>query len=410
MTTMTLSGKITLPALHSGQQALEDAWVKSGARFRTAACGRRFGKSVFAQRLLCRAAFYRRPVAYFAQSYKLLEDTWRSLTAILKPAIISSSRVEHRIELATGGIVEGWTLEDRDAGRSRKYGVVVVDEAGLCPHLGGTWNNAIRPALADLQGSAWFLGTPKGRGYFYELFNKGADALQKDYFSHRAPTHANPHIKPTEIEAMRESMTERSYRQEILAEFLEDGGGVFRGVRACATAVPQARGTAGHAYSIGVDWARSGDFSVFAVVDSTAGECCHLERMTGVEYAHQMIRLRALWERFNKPPILAESNSMGQPVIEALNRSGMPVRPFVTSNTSKAQVIDALCLAFERGALRVIPDPVLVAELEAYESERLPSGAIRYGAPDGQHDDTVIALCLAWWAQASPRMSIGAQG
>ena len=67
------------------------------------------------------------------------------------------------------------------------------------------------------------------------------------------------------------------------------------------------------------------------------------------------------------------------------------------TNATKANLIDALALAFERGAIRILPDPVLIGELQAYEAERLPSGLMRYGAPQGMHDDTVMALALAWF-------------
>ena len=87
---------------------------------------------------------------------------------------------------------------------------------------------------------------------------------------------------------------------------------------------------------------------------------------------------------------------MGQPLIEQLQAAGLPVVPFTTTAASKQIAVDALALAFERGALRIIPDPTLIAELQAYEAERLPSGMLRYGAPSGMHDDTVMALMLAW--------------
>jgi len=45
---------------------------------------------------------------------------------------------------------------------------------------------------------------------------------------------------------------------------------------------------------------------------------------------------------------------------------------------------------------------VLIGELQAYEMERLPSGMLRYSAPDGMHDDTVMALALGWQALAKP--------
>ena len=70
------------------------------------------------------------------------------------------------------------------------------------------------------------------------------------------------------------------------------------------------------------------------------------------------------------------------------------------TNASKGNMVEALGLAFERGDIRILPDPVLVGELQAYEMERLPSGMTRYSAPDGMHDDCVMSLALAWQALA----------
>jgi hypothetical protein len=55
-------------------------------------------------------------------------------------------------------------------------------------------------------------------------------------------------------------------------------------------------------------------------------------------------------------------------------------------------------LTTHSGDIRILVDPVLVSELVAYQAERLPSGLMRYGAPGGQHDDTVMALAMAWTA------------
>lgn len=69
---------------------------------------------------------------------------------------------------------------------------------------------------------------------------------------------------------------------------------------------------------------------------------------------------------------------------------------FQTTAQSKGPLIDSLALAFEKAEISVLNDPVLMGELQAYTLERLPSGRFRYGAPEGMHDDTVIALALAW--------------
>jgi hypothetical protein len=61
-------------------------------------------------------------------------------------------------------------------------------------------------------------------------------------------------------------------------------------------------------------------------------------------------------------------------------------------------VAEHLSLGIEQGHVTLLQDPVQTGELLAYEGTRLPGGLIRYGAPDGGHDDTVIALALAWIA------------
>jgi hypothetical protein len=72
------------------------------------------------------------------------------------------------------------------------------------------------------------------------------------------------------------------------------------------------------------------------------------------------------------------------------------VQPFQTTNATKTAAIDGLALAFEQDAIRIINDPVLVGELQAYEMERLPSGLLRYSAPEGMHDDCVMSLAIGW--------------
>ena len=81
----------------------------------------------------------------------------------------------------------------------------------------------------------------------------------------------------------------------------------------------------------------------------------------------------------------------------------IPVVGFQFTNASKAVIVEALALAFERKEIRIPDDPVLIGELLVFEGNRGPSGLIRYEAPPGFHDDCVMALALAWQgAQVSP--------
>ena len=69
---------------------------------------------------------------------------------------------------------------------------------------------------------------------------------------------------------------------------------------------------------------------------------------------------------------------------------------FTTTNATKTNIIQALELACEREEIKLLDNEIQTGELMSYQSEKLPSGLIRYGAPSGMHDDTVMALALAW--------------
>lgn len=385
---------------HSGQQKA----ISEAKRYNVLACGRRWGKSDLlinrqADTILKGGSF-----GYFAPDYKRLGDYWRDTIKFLRPIISGSNRTDYRIEFITGGTTEMWTLQDEDAGRSRKYHRIAVDEAGLIADLGETWQAAIRATLIDYRGDAWFAGTPKGRNFFHEIYQRGLDPTRPDWQCWQMPTSANPYISADEVLAMRDEVSERKAAQEIDAAFLDDAGGVFRNVRLCSTAQPQERATPGHQYIIGADWGKTGDYSVFAVLDVTAMREVWLDRSNKVEYEIQVGRLVALVERYNDAVVIAEENSMGDPIIGQLRRRGVKVRSFTTTNATKAEIVDSMALTLERQAIELLDHPIATGEMEAYESTRLPSGVYRYSAPEGMHDDTVMGRMLALSGAQRPKM------
>ncbi|MEI8282367.1 MAG: hypothetical protein WCG75_08175 [Armatimonadota bacterium] len=145
-------------------------------------------------------------------------------------SVKSSNATENRIELYGGGVIEFWTLENPDAGRSRKYDEAIIDEAGLVFELADRWREAIRATLLDRKGRAWFFGTPKPprsiqlKEYsFYQFYRRGLDELDGWRSFHR-PSKNNPYLSSSEIDSMRREpgMTQRIARQEIDAEFLSE--------------------------------------------------------------------------------------------------------------------------------------------------------------------------------------------
>src|SRR6185436_1317200 len=77
-------------------------------------------------------------------------------------------------------------------------------------------------------------------------------------------------------------------------------------------------------------------------------------------------------------------------------RVTIPLRDFNTTNASKAEIIQGLALAFERRDIRILHDPILIGELQAFRFERTDAGNLRYGAPEGFHDDCCMSLAINW--------------
>ena len=386
--------RISLPAPHSAQRRV----LTEAHRFNVLACGRRWGKSTLGIDRLVQPALEGFPVAWFAPSYKSLAESWRQIQFALEPVIKSRNNAEVRLELKGNGSVSMWSLDTdvSDMVRGRAYKRVVVDEAALVSALLKSWETAIRPTLADHRGDAWFLSTPRGMNDFRALFARGQDPEREDWASWQMPTSSNPFIAPEEIEAARLDMTEGAFAQEFLAQFISWEGSVFRRISEAAKAEPLDGPEAGHQYVIGCDWGRSFDYTVFTVIDLGTKRMVAMDRSNKVDYAVQRGRLAALHERWRPTIIIAELNSIGQPILEELQRAGLPVRGFTTTNASKALLIEALALAFERGEIGIFNDPVLLGELQAFQAEQLPGGTLRYSAPGGQHDDCVMSLALAW--------------
>jgi len=358
--------------------------------------GRRWGKTYMAGIYALTAADMGGSVAWAVPIYKNARSPWRFAEAMTAPVAnqLRINRTERVMEFPSGGRLSIYSADNDVSIRGEAFDLVIVDEAAMVREE--TYTDVILPTLADRSGRVLLISTPKGRNWFWREWQRGRSG-QPGYASFQAPTSANPipSIKQA-AELARERVSNRTYRQEWLAEFVEDGGGVFRGVRAAATVAPGTQRVDGHTYVIGADWGRSNDYTVFTVVDATTRQVVAVDRSNQVEYSVQRGRLKNLVQQWRASMVVAEVNAMGQPIVEMLIRDGLPVKPFVTTNASKSVIIDALALALERGELQLLQFEPLLDELEAFEVDRTPSGSTRYGAPSGGHDDCVMSLAMAY--------------
>jgi hypothetical protein len=371
--------KIQINNEHSGQLKV----LSEAKRFNVLDCGRRWGKSALAVNLLSENALDGHPVAYFAPFYSLLSGTFKELYSVLN-TVTTRKHDNQFIELATGGSIEFWSLENPIAGRSRKYKVAIVDEAAFNRNLWQSWTEAIRPTLTDLKGSAWFMSTPKGKNDFYKLWMRGQTGEQ-DWMSWQMPTVTNPHIDPSEIEAARRDLPELAFAQEYLAEFNDNVANPFGldKIRICTGQMSNEP-----AVCFGIDLAKSFDWSVIIGLDRF-GVVSYFER-----FQRPWNETKEIIRRLPRAAIKIDSTGVGDPITEDIQRERGDVHSFKYTSTSKQQLMEGLSAAIHQRKI-IFPEGTIRAELESFEYQMTGTG-VKYTAPPGLHDDCVNALALAW--------------
>lgn len=362
-------------------------------RFKVLAAGRRWGKTRLGV-LECIDKASAGGIAWWvAPSYKTSEAGWRPLTQICE--LIPATKVyrgDKMITFASGGLVAVRSSEITSNLRGEGLDLVVMDECAF--QRAEVWTEVLRPALADKKGGALFISTPKRCNWFYDLFNK--QSLEPETWkSWQFPTASNPFIDPYEIALAKASTAEEVFRQEYLAEFIQEDGSVFRNVEASAVLQPgQARKD--HHYVAAADIATATDFTVISVIDLDTKEQVYLSRFNRVDYPVLEARIKQVYQDWFLNMILIEVNGIGKPVMDHLTEQGLNVMPFVTSQGAKANIILGLKAALEHRQLKLLADEVQKRELLNYEERVSANGAFSYSAPAGQHDDCVMALAMAW--------------
>ncbi|MCB9833801.1 MAG: hypothetical protein H6807_15170 [Planctomycetes bacterium] len=381
---------------------------------RIVACGVRWGKTLCAamEGLAAAMAPRDRSIGWVAApTYDLADRVFREIQLLvqrhLAHRIITMRDSERKIVLRNmaGGISEirGKSADNPVSLLGEGLDWLIVDEASrLKP---GIWQSHLSQRLIDKKGWALLISTPKGKGYFHELFKRG-QGKDPAYKSWNYPSWTNPILDRELIERERARVPERVFLQEYGAEFIEGSGAVFRNVRECAIgrlSEPQSNVI----YAGGLDLAKTEDYTVLVIMDSRDRRIVHVDRFHRLDWAIQVARVQSATARFNNARICVDSTGSGEPVYESLRAAGVNAAPYQFTQRSKADLINNLALLFEEKDL-IIPEPRLwpegIDELEAFEYSVTDAGNVRTGAPFGMHDDCVIGLALAAWAAKKNRV------
>jgi hypothetical protein len=381
--------------------------LDSDARFRVVAAGRRSGKTIMAA-----AESVRRALEsdgdwhgyWVGAEHHHAETAFELFDSALPDALVKRrNRSPPRlIEYPNGAVQEFHTAGGGDL-VSIGLDWAVCDEAGKdFPER--TWTQELRPALSDRRGEAMFISTPDGRDWFFRRYQRGQGDDHSDWASWSWKTYANPHVSDDEVDDARGSVPDRVFRQEYLADFVDETGGVFEDLdeRLFTADYDLETATGTEPYAAGWDFARHQDYFVGIVIDSD-GDVVDYHRSQGDAWPQIQRTIESAAAEYPGPVALDASrdNKVVADLTDSLGRGR--VEPVTFSPKRKRELIEDLIATVEAGELTAPDIPQLRHELEVFEYDVTLSGTVRYDAPEGFHDDSVDALALAVTARARKR-------
>lgn len=378
---------------HAGQKQIRN----SDARFRIIACGRRWGKTeLAAYEASDELGEPGTLVWWVAPTYDIADIGFEAVKEQLPPGSIEAKKrtKPKRYELANGSTISFRSADREDSLRGEGLDLLIIDEAAMVPNR--AWQNELRPTLSDTLGDMIAISTPKGRNWFREWFERGQSPDYEHVASWQSPTYENPHVPDEEIDAARTEQPDRVFRQEYLAEFVDESGGVFTDLDGrLFTAnydVGDATGTG--PYTHGWDFARHQDWFVGVVLDSQ-GCVVHYHRSQGDSWPTIQRTIEQAAAEFEGIVALDASrdNKVVADLADSIGRGR--VDPVTFSPKRKRELIEDLIAMVEAGELTSPTIEQLRHELSVFEYDVTPSGTVRYDAPEGFHDDSVDALALA---------------
>jgi len=393
--------------LHAHQYLVANFLKKSSAKYRIICCGRTYGKSFLLKEILKeKANIPNQKIFFISQTYTMSGIFYADIFECFDNAKFVKTRKRGRwIELNNGTRIEFYSYDRFDNLRGFNHGnYIFLDEAAKLPNRG--WDEVIS-YVCDNTGvkEVYLCSTPKGKNWFYWVANKSSS--NPSYVLIKASSYDNPLLTKDAKERLDLMIGSDLHKQETLAEFIEDGGEVFKNVSEAFTLLELAKSEKNRYYG-GVDIARDNDFTVITVLNEKK-ELCYFRRFNQADFEIIANEINFVLKKF-KCKIAIERNNQGVTVLKILKSIAKNdyflVKEFETQGNrggvegSKSIIINDLILAFQIKEIKLLRKENnknmrdIEFELESFEQKNLSSG-MQYGASGGAHDDTVISLALA---------------
>ena len=381
---------------HVNQRLIHDSINNEGAKYYVLNIGRQFGKTMLCnnQQLYWAINDKGSSIGWISPIYKQSKKVYKELKKATEASGLFKFNDTDLVVTGFGSSIQFFSGERPDGIRGNTFDYLICDEFDFMKS--GIWEEVLQPTVLVKGKKVVFISTPKGKKMMHKLsmLRHSDDRYRYFHFT----SYDNPMIDNREIDSIRSTVPEHVFRQEYLAEFVDGGAGLFKNVRSSIGVATKS----GKIYG-GLDIGRADDYTVLTI-GTKEGGVLYVGRWRHDEWTNIINKVADKIKEFNAY-VYVEVNNQGDVFYEMLQRTvGNKIDPFTTTTKTKPIMIEDLAVSFEQNELTIPNEEYLIDELEAFTYIfDAKTRRVKYSAPEGIHDDTVISMAL--YNQARKKLS-----
>jgi phage FluMu gp28-like protein len=374
---------------HEKQRLIHNSINKDKYKYYILNIGRQFGKSILGinQMLYWSINDKGSNIAWVTPIYKQGKKVFKEFRKYTEKSGIFSYNESDLVINGLGSNIQFFSGERPDNIRGNTFDYLICDEFAFTRSQ--LWDEVLSATVLVKGKKVLFISTPNGKNHFYKMSLQPNYDNRYKYFHYTS--YDSPFIDHNDLEERKRSLPQHVFKQEYLAEFIDDATGLFKNVTSCISSP----GAATRLFA-GLDIGRADDYTVLTIVNDL-NQMVYAERWRHDEWGNIINKVADKINNY-KAKTYVEVNNQGDVFFEMLRAkvSNNLIEPYITSSKTKPIMIEDLAVLFEQKDITILNYEWLIDELQAFTYVYNPQKrSVQYSAPQGVHDDSVISLALA---------------
>ena len=387
--------------LSKSQQEVYDLVHDNKYKYYTVVFSRQSGKSILMM-VLCIEWLFKQnnSIAYVCRNFTLAKKLYKELVKLIPSNVIKSSNgSDFFIETIYGSTLTFYSSEQGSSLRGQTFTHMICDEFAFHKQeqTDGThlWNDILSPTLKSRGKKCIFVSTPLGRNnILYDMYLRGISNEFPQYVSILKTVYDDGFATPEQIEEIRKSIPDISFRQEYMCEWLDDGLTFFQGF---AEVFDFEKPNGNVKCWCGCDLSSNGEDATILTSINELGEVEQYKIDGTLDMKYRQIA--ELINKINPVATYMENNGIGAPMINEVKKLvnfKNKIYEWTTTNSSKEEIVSDMAVKIANKEIHFNKNNKdLFAELGVFVVTVSKNRKLTFAAKNGKHDDRVLSACIA---------------